>query len=242
MGRRIRRGLRPGLELFERRELLSAITDVLAASSLADQGHAGVSTGFVPSSTSVATANNQGPPAVGTNLALTPTGTLTRRQSKREHFTAWFKGTYTIGPGRTSTEASQILITAAGNTSSILHADIQVLIITPKDPSTPIGGVSTIFDRNINSNTALGLDMLAPQQNVDRGGRPDDFPSLTPDVNISSGTYADPFGQGVMTIHYIPSSKHSPGVIQQGTAIVTIRAQIYSADTSNLLRNVSINP
>ncbi len=242
MGRRIRRGLRPGLELFERRELLSAITDVLAASSLADQGHAGASTGFVPSSTSVATANNQGPPPVGTNLALTPTGTLTRKQLKRENFTAWFKGTYTIGPGSTSTEASQISITAAGNTNRILHADIQVLIITPKDPSTPIGGVSSIFDRNINSNTSLGLDMLAPQQDVNGGGRPDDFPILTPDVNISAGTYADPYGQGVMTIHYVPSSKHSPGVIQQGTAIVKIHAQIYSADTSNILRNVSINP
>ncbi len=242
MGRRIRRGLRPDLELFERRELLSAITDVLAASSLADQAHGGGSTGFVPSGTSVATANNQGPPEVGANLALTPTGTLTRRQLKREHFTAWFKGTYTIGPGRTSTEASQISITAAGNTNTILHADIQVLIITPKDPSTPIGGVSTIFDRNINSNTTLGIDMLAPQQNVDGGGRPDDFPSLTPDVNISSGTYADPFGQGVMTIHYLPSRKHTPGVIQQGTVIVKIHAQIYSADTSNILRNVSINP
>jgi hypothetical protein len=241
MGRRIRRGLRPGLELFERRELLSAITDVLAASSLANQG-ASAAARFIPSGTSIATANNQGPPPVGTNIALTPTGTLTRRQLQRERFTAWFKGTYTIGPGRTSTEASQISITGAGNTNTTLHADIQVLIVVPNDPSTPIGGVSTIFDRNINTNTSLGLDMLAPQQNVDRGGRPDDFPSLTPDVDISSGSYVDPFGQGVMTIHYFPSSKHTPGVIQQGTAIVKIHGQIYSAGTSFILRNANIDP
>ncbi len=133
MGRRIRRGLRPDLELCERRELLSAITDVMAAA--ASRSRAGGGSRFVPSSTSVATANNQGPPPIGTNLALTPTGTLTRRQLRRERFTATFKGTYTIGPGRTSTEASQIFIAAAGATNTILHGDIQVLIVTPKDPS-----------------------------------------------------------------------------------------------------------
>jgi hypothetical protein len=236
MGRRIRRGLRPGLELFEGRELLSAITDVMAASQASGKG------GFAPSGTSVATANNQGPPPVGTNLALTPTGTLTRRQLRRERFTATFKGTYTIGPGRTSTEASQIFIAATGAANTMLHADIQVSIVIAKDPTASISAVSTIFDRNINTNTVLGLDLLAPPQNVDRGGRPNAFPSLTPDVNISSGSYADPYGQGVMTIHYVPSGKHTPGVIQQGTAIVTIHAQIYSAGTSFILHNANIDP
>jgi hypothetical protein len=256
MGRRIRRGLRPDLELFERRELLSAITDVMAGSNLASQGatgaraggaltaatsQAGGNGGFVPSGTSIATANNQGPPPIGTNLALTPTGTLTRRQLRREEFKASFKGTYTIGPGRTSTEASQIFIAAAGATNTMLHADIQVSIVIPKDPTASIGGVSTIFDRNINTNTTLGIDMLAPPQNVDRGGRPNSFPSLTPDVNMSAGTYVDPYGQGVMTIHYVPSGTHTPGAIQQGTAIVTIHAQIYSARTSFILRNANID-
>jgi hypothetical protein len=253
MGRRIRRGLHPVLEPFERRELLSAITDVMAASSLASHGGSDArgsgalasavsDAGFVPSSTSVATADNQGPPPVGVNPALTPTGTLTRRQLRREQFKATFKGTYTIGPGRTSTEASAIFIAAAGTTNTMLHADIQVLIVTPKDPTASIGGISTIFDRNINSNTTLGLDLLAPQQNVDGGGRSDFFSNITPDVNISSGTYVDPYGQGVMRIHYFPSSKHTPGVTQQGTAIVTIHAQIYSAGTSFILHNANINP
>ena len=257
MERRIPRGWRPLLELCERRELLTAITDIMAANSLASRGssgaratqaltaaasQAGSNGGFVPSSTSIASANNQGPPAVGTNLALTPTGTLTRRQQRREQFTAWFKGSYTIGAGRTSTEASQIFITAAGNANTMRHADIQVLIVTPKDSSAQISGVSTIFDRNLNGNTTLGLDLLAPQQDVDRAGRPDHFPTLTTDVNISSGVYVDSYGQGVMNIRYIPNGKHTPGVIDQGTAIVTIHAQIYSADTSFILRNANINP
>ena len=54
----------------------------------------------------------------------------------------------------------------------MLHSDIQLLIITPKDPTTPIGGVSTIFDRNLNSNTALGFDLTAPSQYVDKAGPP----------------------------------------------------------------------
>ena len=153
---------------------------------------------------------------------------------------AKFTGTYTVGPGRTSTEAAQTFIQAAGTTNTMLHSDIQMLIITPKDPSTPFGAVATIFDRNLNSNTTLGFDLLAPQQNVDRGGRPNHFPSLTTDVNISSGVYADAFGQGVVNIQYIPEGRH--GAIDKGRAIVTIHAQIYSSDTSFILRNSNIDP
>ena len=45
MGRRIPRDLRPYLEQFERRELLSAITDVMAANSLAAAGRTGRASG-----------------------------------------------------------------------------------------------------------------------------------------------------------------------------------------------------
>ena len=70
----------------------------------------------------------------------------------------------------------------------MLHSDIQMLIVTPKDSNTQIGGVAGIFDRNLNTNTSLGLDLLAPQQNVDRAGRPNHFTSVTLDVN-ASGDY-----------------------------------------------------
>ena len=45
-----------------------------------------------------------------------------------------------------------------------------------------------------------------------------------------------------MSIKYIPSGKHTPGVLSQGTAIVTIHAQIYTANTSFILRNSNIDP
>ena len=256
MGRRNTRDRRPAVEECERRDLLSAIADAMAANRVTPHGsmsartsqalpaavsQAGAAGGFAPSRTSVALPQNQGPPAFGVNQALTPTGTVTAHELRRERFVARFTGTYTIGPGRTSTEAFQTFIAATGTANTMLHSDIQVRIITPTDPSAPISGVSTIFDRNLNSNTTLGLDLLAPQPGVDRRGRPTQFPSLTPDVNASAGVYVDPYGQGVMTIRYLPNGKRTPGVIEQGKAIVTIHAQIYSATTSFILHNANID-
>jgi hypothetical protein len=258
MARRNPRGRRLIVEPCERRELLSVYTDVMSADSLetARQGRSanlslalgsalsqsGSSGGFVPSNMSIAVAGNQGPPAIGTNLALTPTGTLTPREIRRERFVAQFSGTYTIGAGRTSTEGLQTFITAAGTANTMRHCDIQMLIITPKDPSTEIGGTSVIFDRNLNSNTSLSFDMLAPQQNVDRGGRPDHFAQVSLDVNASAGLYVGGYAQGVMNIRYIPSGKKTRGVISQGSVTVTINAQVYTSNTAFILRNANIDP
>jgi hypothetical protein len=124
----------------------------------------------------------------------------------------------------------------------MLHSDIQMLLVTPKDPSSPIGGVSAIFDRNLNSNTVLGFDLSAPQQNVDRGGRPNFFPTVSIDVNISAGTYVESYAVGTINIKYIPNGKHTPGVFSQGRAIVTIHAQIYTNNVAFILRNATIDP
>jgi hypothetical protein len=238
MGRRIPRQLRPFLEEFERRELLSAITDVMAEDSLA--AARGSKSTASAARTSASLPSNQGPLAL--NLALTPTGIPNRREQRRERFTAQYVGTYTIGGGRTSTEATQTFITGVGTANTMLHSDIQLLIITPQNTATPIGGVSTIFDRNINSNTALGFDLTAPTTYVDHAGRPNYFPDVSIDPNISSGTYVEAYSSGTMKIRYIPSAKHTPGVLSQGTAIVTIHAQIYTANTSFILRNANIDP
>jgi hypothetical protein len=258
MARRIPHSRRLLVERLERRELLSVYTDVMSASSLAAArrtpsarlspvsgtapGQSGTSKSFTPSPNSVAIAANQGPPAIGTNLALTPTGTLTPREIRRERFVAQFSGTYTIGAGRTSTEALQTFITAAGTANTMRHCDIQLLIITPKDPTVQIGGTSVIYDRNLNSNTALSFDSLAPQQNVDRAGRPDHFTQVSLDVNASAGIYDGGYAQGVMNIRYIPSGKHTRGVISQGSVVVTIHAQVYTSNAAFILRNANINP
>ena len=169
---------------------------------------------------------------------------MTQRQFRREQFKARYVGTYTEGSGRTAAEKNQVFITGAGNANTILHSDIQLLIVTPTDPSSPIGGVTTIFDRNINSNTALGLDLASPQssQTIGRNGLPVLLNKVSVDVNISSGVYTEGYSLGTIRIRYIPSGKHTPGVLSQGKAIVTIHAQIYTPNTSFILRNAHINP
>jgi hypothetical protein len=124
------------------------------------------------------------------------------------------------------------------------HSDIQMLLITPKDPSLPIGGVSAIFDRNLNTNTVLGFDESAPQSPsyINRLGLPSLLPTLSLDVNLSAGTYDEAYAVGTVHIRYIPSAKHTPGVIGQGKAIVTIHAQIYTANVAFILRNANIDP
>jgi hypothetical protein len=261
MARRIRRDLRPGLELFERRELLSAIADVLAASSLragvhgskaapaldgAGGGGGSSSLSFGASITLGSSTLSQGPvlnpDGSINNMALAPSGTPKPGQLKRMQFTARFVGPYSVVPGRTTTQATQTLIQGGGTANTIRHADIQIRLVKPLDPSLPFGGVGSIFDRNINTNTVLGFDLSAPQQDVDRGGRPNFFPTVTIDINASAGVYVEAYGQGVMNIRYIPNTKRTAGVLSQGTAIVTLHMQIYAPNASFILRNVGLNP
>ena len=253
------------MEQFEVRKLLSLYTDIMIGTHLQAQrpfvldqnltsssgrvihlqnnaGHGGSarSSAFVPSSTSIAVPSNQ--QAQPTNQAIFQTGPLTPREQMRQRFVAQFTGPYTVGPGRTSTEAAQTFIRGAGSANTIVHADIQLNIITPKDPTIPFGAVTAIFDRNLNSNTVLGLDATGSQQYHDRAGRPIRLDQVNVDLNESSGVYDEAFGQGGITIKYMPSGRHTPGVLDQGTAIVTIHAQIYTIGTDFILRNADLNP
>ena len=256
MRRRIERDRRPELESCEPRELLASITDVMAANSLTaaalrsravalGASQASPSGG---SSQSIAIPVNQGPllnpDGTINNMALAPTGTLSNRQLQRERFAARYVGTYTVGGGRTSDEAMQTFITGAGTANTMLHSDIQLLLITPIDRSLPIGGVSAIFDRNLNTNTVLGLDEGAPQspEFINRLGLPAFLPTVSLDVNLSAGTYDEAYAVGSVRIHYIPTTKHTPGVLSQGKAVVTIHAQIYAPNVGFILRNANIDP
>ena len=106
-------------------------------------------------------------------------------------------------------------------------------IVKPVDPALPSSGVLAIFDRNLNSNTVLGLDFSGPSQNVDQGGRPNFFNQVSVDANESSGLYDEAYSQGTIQIHYIPSGKQTPGVFSQGTAIIKIRLQIYTGRSTS---------
>jgi hypothetical protein len=248
MKRRSSRDMRPDLEAVECRDLLSAITDVMAGNSIAAEMRLLAAGANASSNQSIALPQNQGPllnpDGSINNPALAPTGTLTKRELKKEQFKARYVGTYTVGAGRTSDERIQTFITGAGVANTMLHTDIQMLLVTPNDPNSDIGGVSTIFDRNINSNTSLGFNIagLQSQQPLSGLELPSFLNKVSVDVNISSGTYTEAYSVGTIKIRYIPSGKHTPGVLSQGKAIVTINAQIYSANTSFILRNTHINP
>jgi hypothetical protein len=253
MRRRTPRDLRPYMEEIERRELLSAITDVMAADSLVEGRHAlntaeGALVSQNSGAQSIAVPQNQGPvlnpDGSINNQALAPTGTLTKRALKLERFTAQFAGPYTVGAGLTNDEKIRTFITGVGSANTILHGDIQLLLVTPNDPSLPIGGVSAIFDRNLNTNTVLGMDESAPQSSVyvNRLGLPSFIPKLSIDVNLSSGTYDEAYAVGNMKIRYFPSAKRTPGVLSQGQAVVTIHARIYTANVGFILRNATLDP
>ena len=201
--------------------------------------------GFTPTSKSIAVPENQGflPPAnPGYNLILQPTGTASSAEVKRQLFSAVFRGPYLIAPGSFSSQASQIFIRGAGTATSMLHADIQMRLAVAADPTLQTTGAATIFDRNLNSNTVLGFDLATPRTNVDSRGRPNSISSVTLDVNASAGVYDEGFAQGVVEIHYYPSSKKIPGATENGTAVVKIHGQIYSALVDFILRNSDLNP
>ncbi|MHB1557481.1 MAG: hypothetical protein ACYC61_08380 [Isosphaeraceae bacterium] len=185
------------------------------------------------------------------NQVLTPTGVPTPAESRRETFHASFVGQYTLGPGRFSTESGNFLFRGVGRTSSVLHSDIQMRIIDPTNPTAPSTGIAFITDRNLDSNSDLGFDVYAVPQQVDRLGRPTKLTIYAVDVAVSGGNYVEGLGQGTMTVHYgkvpptphfAPSSYPLPGARSQGTASITINAQVYGMQTAFALRNVDYNP
>ena len=201
--------------------------------------------GFTPTSNSIALPQNQGflPPASpGYNLVLQPTGTATPAEVKRQLFTAVYRGPYIIGPGSFSSQASQVFIRGAGTSTTMLHTDIQMRLAVASDPTLQTTGSSVIFDRNLNSNTVLGFDLSTPRTNVDSQGRPNRITGVTLDVNASAGVYDEAYSQGVIDIHYYPSSKKIPGAAQQGTAVIKVYGQIYAPNVDFILRNSSLNP
>ena len=205
MGRRIPRDLRPFLEEFERRELLSAITDLMAANSIAAGRKAQSAAATAISSQSIAVSANQGPLLNSNNpdnpinnQALAPTGTLTSRQQRKERFVAHYVGTYTVGAGRNQRPTDPDLHHGRRLRQHDVALRHPVAARHSQRSEHPIGGVSTIFDRNLNTNTVLGLDLAAPQssQFINRLGLPSLLPTVSVDVNSSSGTYDEAYSVG----------------------------------------------
>jgi hypothetical protein len=180
-------------------------------------------------------------PIDGATQFLTPTGQPTPHEQRRERFQFTFIGPYKLGPGRFNDEREQVYFRGAGRSTYFTHGDAQLGAAIPTDPNALLSGAMAIFDRNINANSSFGFDLAAIPSSLDARGRPTQF-TLSTDPNISAGIFVESYSQGTVDIHYIPSGRHTPGVFEQGTAIVRVRGTAYTLGVANLLRNTDINP
>jgi hypothetical protein len=170
------------------------------------------------------------------NEFLNPTGTPTPHEQVRQNFVIKLKGFFTVGLGRTTTQAQMVFLKFQDGTSPYsLHVYGKMGLVTLKDPTAPITGSTTVFDKDINSNTVIGLDLTGNPQDVDRHGRPTLLNFVT-DVNISSGIFVEAVSQGTVKIQYSPGGRHPGGTFSNGQAVVVVRGTAYTLGTSNVIR------
>ena len=237
--------------------LLSAITDVMAGNSIAAADLRSQAAALVGARQSVPPSRLRSRrikalcsiPPIRTNpinnMALAPTGTLSKRQQRRERFVARYVGTL---HGRCRTDERR--------TDSDLHRrgrfrqyDVALgYPIAAGDSqghrafqSAASARSSTVTSTAIRPRARRGCATIIPIHQPSLGYRRS-LPTVSLDANLSSGTYDEGYAVGTMSIHYLPSDKHTPGVLSQGKAIVTIHAQIYTANVGFILRNANIDP
>ena len=104
----------------------------------------------------------------------------------------------------------------------------------PTDLSRPTAGESTSFDKNINTNSVFGFDLVGSTADLDAAGRPTHFTAAT-DVNISSGTFVESQSTATVDIKYFPDGKSHRYGVSAGRATVVIRGFAYTFGTGNIL-------
>lgn len=233
MGRRQSRGLKPAVERFERRELLSAITDILItrAQPIHVRRSAGTSqlqvnqangSGGATSVPSLVNPNGV-PPLIGPGP-----GNLTPHELARERFKAYFSGPFSSAPRRFTSQAKFFLFRGIGGSNQFRHGDYQMAIAIPTDPTASIIGNAYLQDRNINSSGQVGFDLTFDPQSLDRFGRPTRG-TFTQDPNIYSGVYFVDTASGTVTIRYA-----------KGAATVTFQGLVYNSGITDPLRNMDL--
>ncbi len=217
-------GLKPAVEQVERRRLLSAITDILAAQSQP----------YHPTNPSVATQSQSAsaiPPLVNPGVAppIAPgPGNPTPRELAREKFHAYFSGPYNVGPPRFTSQSKIFFYRGLGGSTQFLHGDFQMQIDIPKETGSPIVGAIYLQDRNLNSSGALGLDLTIDPSSFDRLGRPTQA-TFTQDPNIYSGVDFVDTASGSLTIRY-----------SGNTATVKLNGLLYVSGLTDPLRNMDL--
>jgi hypothetical protein len=232
MTRICRTALRPALEVFEPRSLLSALTYMAAASpppvqvtaSLLESRHVLPNKGSASggqSSGGIGSIGQGGAPLIGQ-------GQPTARELARDTFHGYFNGPVTAGPGRFSDQAEILYVRGVGGSNFFRHGDMNLGIVVPTDRTASSTGFVYVQDKNINSGGALGLDLTAVSGAVDRRGRPTQF-TFVADPNIYSG------------IFFVDSSTGTLDVVYRGsTATVRINGLVYTSGLTNPLKNTDL--
>jgi hypothetical protein len=217
MGTANRRALRPVVDHLEGRELPSGIIAALANHPLLRSHPAvpGISTTQIP---------DPGPP--------------TPRELARERFVGTFSGPFTMGPARFQNQKQQIYIRAAGTSKFFLHGDIQLNVVTSKDPSAPLTGTLGVFDRNLSAGSTIIADVSTDPNHTDRFGRPTRLDWSFETGSSSGGAFGEASGQGTMKIRYFPEGDRP----SQGLAAVKMTGSIVTLGTTYVLRNADIDP
>ena len=233
----MRRGaahVRPSVEQIESRELLSAVLAANIAAANRQLHHVPPATIGVPPFSSP-------PQQFGDNIenlmfSPDPNGVPTRREQRRETFWALFtNGSYGIGPGRFSNEASHTYMRALGTSNQMLHNFMQFAFVQSKDLTNPATGQISIQDKNVATGNQLAFFAVADPGSVDRKGRPTRFLLYAKDLNQASAFYDQGSGVGTMDIHYFPQKRNLQGTFESGRFNMVLRAQVYNLGTTAFL-------
>jgi hypothetical protein len=233
--------VRPSVEQIEPRELPSAIlaANIAAASRRVHQAPS-ASLGVPPYS---APPQQFGEDFENLVFSPDPNGVPTAHEQRRESFRALFTdGSYGIGPGRFSNEASHTYMRALGTSNQMVHANMQFAFVQSKDLTQPPAGEISIFDKNISSGNQLAFFVIAEPGVVDRKGRPTRFLIYQKDINQAASFYDQGTAVGTIDIHYFPQKTNRRGTFETGRFNMVVRAQVYNLGTTAILTNAYSNP
>jgi hypothetical protein len=177
----------------------------------------------------------------------------TRREAKREVFTARFAGTYVVTPPRFNDRASTIhFFSKNGGSNASKIAKLQMVLFPPANPqATPnpgnpfanqVTGFVGIFPQNfLQTGGILILDVVGSPES---GSTPQGLPthlSWTNDSFASAGQFVNPStdffqGTGVLDIQYHPDRHPVPGSLGSGRMVVSFQGAL---NYSQLMSDVS---
>lgn len=222
-GDRSRRSV-PRVEGLETRELLSVVPWLIRSGQPIPHP-ALVASGSRLQALASGAAGGGGGNSGGVTSTQMDQPTPTPHELARQRYINKLVGTFVVGPGRFSDQATSVLILAQGGSNQASHTNLQMAIFTP---ANTVNGMTTadaaITGRNVGSTgSTLDLSATSPPPN-NRVGIPTHY---TWTVGPSSGgLYSSATGQGTIDIKFIPGGKIPPGATGAGSAIIVIKGSV----------------